>query len=124
MKSLVQATPTFLTRLSSLFPSPFLCQVREFVEKSFTVVGINIEWQGEEGSVNEVGVNSETGEPVVKVDERYFRPTEVDILIGDPAKAKAKIGWTPTTLFEDLVKEMTLADLALVDKSLTAGEDL
>jgi len=101
-----------------------MTKVREFVEKSFACVGITINWQGEEGSVDEVGVDSESGEALVKVDARYFRPTEVDILIGDPAKAKAKIGWTPTTLFEDLVKEMTLADLALVDKSIKAGEDL
>merc|ERR1711871_863784 len=93
--------------------------VREFVEKAFAVVDIRVKWIGEAGSVNEIGVNADDESSVlVRVDPRYFRPTEVDILIGDPAKAKKQLGWTPTTLFEDLVKEMTVADLAEVDKGV------
>jgi len=99
--------------------------VREFVEKSFKCVGITIMWVGEAGTVEEMGVDAddESREPLVKVDARYFRPTEVDILIGNPAKATAKLGWTPTTLFESLVTEMTIADLAMVDKGLKTGEE-
>ena len=90
--------------------------VREFVEKAFKAVDIEVEWRGEKGSVNEYCVDKADPDHVlVKVDPRYFRPTEVDILIGDPAKAKKALGWTPTTLFEDLVKEMVKSDLADVD---------
>ena len=74
--------------------------------------GCHLKWIGEKGSVDEIGVNADDESSVlVRVDPRYFRPTEVDILIGDPAKAKKQLDWTPTTLFEDLVKEMTLADI-------------
>jgi len=90
--------------------------VREFVERSFAFVGITVEWKGTPGSVDETGVDVATGETLVRVDPKYFRPTEVDILIGNPAKAKALIGWEPTTLFTALVDEMTAADLADVDR--------
>lgn len=90
--------------------------VREFVEKAFKAVDITVEWKGERGTVDEYCVDAANPSRVlVKVDPRYFRPTEVDILIGNPAKAKATLGWTPTTLFEDLVKEMVASDLAEVD---------
>lgn len=90
--------------------------VREFVEKAFKAVDIDVIWQGEPGSVEEQGVDAANPSKVlVKVDPKYFRPTEVDILIGSPAKAKAKLGWAPTTLFEDLCKEMVAADLEDVD---------
>mmetsp|Transcript_4259 Transcript_4259/g.6562 ORF Transcript_4259/g.6562 Transcript_4259/m.6562 type:complete len:361 (+) Transcript_4259:81-1163(+) len=95
--------------------------VREFVERAFGYVGITIEWRGERGTAEEYGVNSaDTDHVVVKVDPRYFRPTEVDILIGNPAKAEAKLGWRPTTLFPSLVEEMVAADLAEVDKGHTS----
>jgi GDPmannose 4,6-dehydratase len=95
--------------------------VREFVEKSFAHVDITIKWLGEPGTVDEVGVNAANeSEILVKVDPKYFRPTEVDILIGNPQKAKDILGWAPTTLFEALVKEMTLADLAEVDSGITS----
>jgi GDPmannose 4,6-dehydratase len=86
--------------------------VREFVERAFAEAGIVIEWRG--SGVNEKGRDSATGKILVEIDPRYFRPTEVELLIGDPAKAKAKLGWTPTTTFEALVKEMVQADLKLV----------
>lgn len=89
--------------------------VREFVEKSFACVGITIAWKGEKGSVDEVGYEKGTDRDLVKIDPKYFRPTEVDILIGDPQKAKRILNWTPKTLFEDLVKEMTEADVKLVE---------
>ena len=86
--------------------------VREFVEKAFLEAGITVRWQGT--GVDEKGFDATTGKILVEIDPRYFRPTEVELLIGDPAKAKAKLGWTPTTTFEALVKEMVRADLKLV----------
>jgi GDPmannose 4,6-dehydratase len=88
--------------------------VREFVEKSFACVDITIAWQGEHGSVSEVGVDSDDVDRVlVRIDPRYFRPTEVDLLLGDPTKAKTKLGWTSSTPFDTLVKEMMEADLSM-----------
>lgn len=90
--------------------------VREFVERAFNAVEMNIKWKGTSGSVDEIGVDATNEENVlVRVDARYFRPTEVDVLIGNPAKAKEALGWEPTTKFEDLVTEMVNADLADVD---------
>ncbi len=83
--------------------------VREFIEMSAKELGISIEWQGKGAS--ERGVNSANGRTIVAVDPHYFRPTEVDTLLGDPSKAKAKLGWSPKITFEQLVKEMVLADL-------------
>jgi GDPmannose 4,6-dehydratase len=88
--------------------------VREFVELSFAEVGIPIRWEGE--GVNEKGVHAKTGQIVVEVDPRYFRPTEVELLIGDPSKAKRVLGWQATTPFLQLVKDMVKADLALVQR--------
>jgi GDPmannose 4,6-dehydratase len=88
--------------------------VREFVEKSFACVDITIEWQGEMGSLTEVGVDKDEPDRVlVRIDPRYFRPTEVDLLLGDPTKAKNKLGWTSSTPFDTLVKEMMDADLSM-----------
>lgn len=89
--------------------------VREFLERSFKIIGITLIWTGEKGTTEELGVNQANPEQVlVRIDPKYFRPTEVDILIGDPAKAKKLLGWTPTTLFEDLVTEMTQADIQIL----------
>jgi GDPmannose 4,6-dehydratase len=84
--------------------------VREFVELAFAETGRSIRWQGE--GVDEVGVDAGSGTVLVRIDRRYFRPTEVDFLLGDPAKAKARLGWSHTTGFRDLVAEMVQADLA------------
>jgi GDPmannose 4,6-dehydratase len=87
--------------------------VREFVEKAFKVAGIIVKWGGEVGTVDEIGVDASNEERVVvRIDPRYFRPTEVELLLGDPTKAKEKLGWTSGTSFDDLVKEMVEADLA------------
>ena len=86
--------------------------VREFVELAFAEVGKTIAWKGE--GVDEVGYDSDSGETLVRIDPRYFRPTEVDLLLSDPAKAKEKLGWTPTTSFRDLVTEMVEDDLKTV----------
>jgi GDPmannose 4,6-dehydratase len=86
--------------------------VREFVELAFAEVGRTIEWHGE--GVSEIGVDKKTGETRVKIDPRYFRPTEVDLLLGDPSKAKQCLGWEHTTTFPELVAEMVAADLETV----------
>jgi GDPmannose 4,6-dehydratase len=88
--------------------------VREFVEKSFAHVGITVEWKGE--GVEEMGVDkADPSRILVRVDPQYFRPTEVELLIGDPAKARKQLGWVPKILFEELVKEMTQADVELIE---------
>ena len=88
--------------------------VREFVEKAFAVVGTTIEWKGEAGTVDEVGVDKANPDNVlVRIDPRYFRPTEVDLLLGDPAKAKKVLGWESSTPFEKLVQEMVEADVKI-----------
>ena len=83
--------------------------VREFVERAFAVAGRRITWRGK-GS-DEVGLDAASGKTLVEVDQRYFRPTEVDVLRGDAAKARAKLGWRHRVGFEDLVTEMVKADL-------------
>jgi len=87
--------------------------VREFIEKSFSHAGIEIEWEGE--GVDEVGKNKATGDIIVRMDKRYYRPCEVDQLLGDPAKAKRQLGWEPKVKFEQLVQIMTDGDLRLLD---------
>lgn len=87
--------------------------VREFVDRAFAAVDETITWSGK--GVEEVGVNSK-GKTVVRVDPRYFRPTEVEQLLSDPSKAKKELGWTPTTTFEQLVTEMVEADLETVKR--------
>jgi GDPmannose 4,6-dehydratase len=82
--------------------------VREFVEKAFSYIGRSIVWRGR--GVEEKGVDKSTGEVLVEVDPRYFRPTEVDSLLGDPSKARAKLGWRHKTTFNALVAEMVEAD--------------
>ncbi|HTH15811.1 MAG TPA: GDP-mannose 4,6-dehydratase [Magnetospirillum sp.] len=84
--------------------------VREFAEKAFAHVGISLRWQGH--GVEEEGIDLATGRALVRVDPRYFRPTEVDLLVGDASKAKAKLGWEPKVPFETLVRDMVEADLA------------
>jgi len=82
--------------------------VREFVEKAFSHIGRAIVWRGK--GVEEKGIDKSTGEVLVEVDPRYFRPTEVDSLLGDPSKARAKLGWRHKTSFDTLVADMVEAD--------------
>ncbi len=88
--------------------------IREFIELAFSQVGRSIAWRGE--GVDEVGVDAETGAELIKVDPRYFRPTEVEQLIGDPTKAHTKLGWRHEIGFHDLVKEMMANDLEMVSR--------
>ena len=80
--------------------------VREFVDKAAPYFGLRLEWQGE--GLNEVAVDKITKRTVVAVDEKYFRPAEVESLLGDPTKAKQKLGWEPTTTFDQLVEDMCI----------------
>jgi GDPmannose 4,6-dehydratase len=88
--------------------------VREFVELAFRHVNRTVEWRG--NGAQEKGHDTDTGQVLVEVDPRYFRPTEVDVLCGDATKAREKLGWKPKTLFADLVREMVEADLSVVAK--------
>jgi len=95
--------------------------VRTFVEMAFKHVDINVNWKGEPGSVDEIGVDaSDESKVLVRLDPKYYRPTEVDILIGNPAKAKRQLGWQPTCTVEQLCKEMVEADMADI---LKKGDD-
>ncbi len=86
--------------------------VREFVELSFKHVGRTIKWQGK--GLDETGTDADTGEILIEIDPRYFRPTEVEELLGDPTKAREVLGWQHTTTFPELVSEMMESDLKLV----------
>jgi GDPmannose 4,6-dehydratase len=86
--------------------------VRTFVDWAFEDVGIRLRWEGD--GVNEKGYCSVSGSCLVEVDPRYFRPTEVDLLIGDPAKARQKLGWTHETSVRELAREMVMADLEVM----------
>jgi GDPmannose 4,6-dehydratase len=83
--------------------------VKTFCEKTFALLDIQLEWEGE--GVNEKARNKKTGDILIEVDPRYFRPTEVDLLIGDPAKAKTKLGWTAKHDLDMLVADMVQSDL-------------
>ncbi|ANX01428.1 GDP-mannose 4,6-dehydratase [Thermoclostridium stercorarium subsp. leptospartum DSM 9219] len=83
--------------------------VREFCELAFRNVGINLAWQGE--GLNEIGVDKDTCRVLVRVSSEFFRPSEVDLLLGDPTKAKTKLGWQPRVSFEKLVEMMVRSDL-------------
>ena len=83
--------------------------VREFIECSFAVAGRRIVWRDK--GIGEQGIDARTGNILVRVDERYFRPTEVELLVGDPTKAREKLGWKHTTSFDDLVTEMVTSDI-------------
>jgi GDPmannose 4,6-dehydratase len=91
--------------------------VREFVVAAARHLGVDVEWRGQ--GVNEQGVNRKTGEVFIKVDPRYFRPTEVETLLGDATKARTKLGWTPEFSFGALVEEMVSGDLQLARRDAT-----
>lgn len=94
--------------------------VREFVEWSFAEMGMGIDWKG--AGVEERGFNAATGEVLVEVDPRYFRPTEVDLLHGDPTKARQKLGWAHETSAHDLAKEMVHEDLRIMSNQSVVNE--
>ena len=92
--------------------------VREFVEASFRYIGKEIEWEG--AGDQEVGKEKGTGEVRVKVNPKFYRPTEVEQLLGDPKKANEKLGWKPKVAFSDLVKDMMDSDISLMKKNPAA----
>jgi GDPmannose 4,6-dehydratase len=95
--------------------------VRELVELAFACVDRRIEWRG--SGAGEVGIDARSGTDLVRVDPRYFRPTEVDLLLGDPSKAHRKLGWRHTISFAELVREMVEADLEQVKREGRNGLD-
>ncbi|CAG0933542.1 GDP-mannose 4,6-dehydratase [Geobacter sp.] len=92
--------------------------VRLFAEKVFARLGMPLEWQG--SGVHEKGIDAKTGKILIEIDQRYFRPAEVDLLLGDSSKARKALGWTPKTDFEGLVAMMTDSDLALAEREKRA----
>jgi GDPmannose 4,6-dehydratase len=103
-------------------PDDYVCAtgethtIREFCVKSFAEVGINLIFEGND--VYEVGIDDASGKTILRIDPKYFRPTEVDLLLGDPSKAKKVLGWEPKVKFDELVKIMTLADWDLAKKKI------
>ncbi len=94
--------------------------VRDFVNAAYAHLGKSIRWEG--AGVDEKGYDSESGQCIVAVDSRYFRPTEVETLLGDPTKAKEKLGWVPKITFEEMVQEMMQNDLALAKRDALVKE--
>ncbi|MDD4062426.1 MAG: GDP-mannose 4,6-dehydratase [Candidatus Pacebacteria bacterium] len=90
--------------------------VRDFCNLAFREVGIDIAWQG--SGIDEKGINQETGDVLIEVDPMYFRPSEVESLLGDSSKAREELGWSPKISFEELVKEMVQSDLEEAKKEL------
>ncbi len=86
--------------------------VREFIELAFAQVGRNIVWQGQ--GVEETGTDGASGETLIEIDPRYFRPTEVELLLGDPTKAQTRLGWRHQVTFPQLVAEMVASDLDVI----------
>ena len=101
--------------LQSDFPEDYVLStnethsVREFIEKAFAVKGIDIQWKG--SGVDEVGFENVSGKVLIKVDPKYFRPAEVDLLLGDSSKARSELGWEPEISFNQLVEEMVLCEV-------------
>ena len=94
--------------------------VREFVETAFRHVGMEIEWHGE--GVRETGVDKVSGKTVVSVNPKFFRPAEVEVLLGNPAKAEAALGWKREVSFQELVKRMVENDLKLAEKEMRIAQ--
>jgi len=94
--------------------------VREFVEIAFRTAGIEVVWEGE--GVNEIGKDKATGKVIVKVNPKFFRPAEVDVLLGNPAKAEAALGWEREISFAELVERMVQNDLAIVEKEIKTSK--
>jgi len=94
--------------------------VREFVELAFAETGRSVQWRGK--GIEETGIDKTSGKTVVRIDPTYFRPTEVDLLIGDSSKARQKLGWKPKTSFAQLVKEMVAGDLEDAKREVANGK--
>jgi GDPmannose 4,6-dehydratase len=95
--------------------------VREFVDHAAGCLGMRIEWRG--AGLDETGVDADSGRVVIRVDPRYFRPTDVDTLLGDASKARAKLGWRPEISFAEMVAEMVATDVALAERDQLVVRD-
>ena len=95
--------------------------VRAFSEMAFKAAGIDVKWEGSEE--NEVGYRTDTGEAIIKVDPRYYRPTEVDLLLGDSSKAREELGWKPKYSLEEMVAEMVESDTIIAQDELTLKQN-
>lgn len=93
--------------------------VRNFVSMAFKAINIDILWEG--ANENEVGINKQTGDILVKVNPEFYRPSEVELLIGDPSKAKEMLGWSPKTSLEELCNMMVKKDIERNEKAIKAG---
>ncbi|MBR3678821.1 MAG: GDP-mannose 4,6-dehydratase [Oscillospiraceae bacterium] len=94
--------------------------VREFVECAFSAVGIDVAWQGE--GVDTIGINQANGKTVVKINKKFYRPAEVELLLGNPAKAEERLGWKRDISFDELVSRMAKNDMALVSKEIAVRD--
>jgi len=94
--------------------------VRDFIQKACDVLEVDLEWRG--SGIDEVGVDRSSGKEIIAIDPRYFRPTEVDTLLGDPTKAKQQLGWEPRVSFEALVNEMAVSDYKAAKKDAFVRE--
>ncbi len=90
--------------------------VRTFVEQAFACIGKKIRWEG--SGIEEVGLDADSGDIFVRIDQRYFRPAEVDSLVGDASKARSRLGWSPRIKFDQLVKEMVASDIAILKNNI------
>ena len=88
--------------------------VREFVAIAAAELGMSVSWQGK--GLDEVGIEEKSGKTIVRIDPRYFRPTEVETLLGDPSKAKEQLGWEPKISFAEMVQEMVVEDLKTAER--------
>ena len=95
--------------------------VRDFVNIACNELGINIQWERE--GLDERGFDRSTGKEIVAVDPRYFRPAEVEILLGDSSKAREKLGWVPRTSFNEMVTEMVVHDLQEAEKDVLCRDE-
>ena len=95
--------------------------VREFVTRAAARLGFQVGWRGK--GIDEVGVDSASGRTIVRIDPRYFRPTEVDTLLGDATKARTKLGWTPRVGFDELVAEMVDSDLKIAERDALVARE-
>ena len=95
--------------------------VREFCDETFKELGITLEWQG--SGVDEKGLDAETGRVLIEVDPKYFRPTDVELLIGDASRAREKLGWEPRVTFKELVRIMARADFEKARKQLVLAKE-
>jgi GDPmannose 4,6-dehydratase len=103
-----------MSRKTSSSPPAKQYSVRDFVDAAAKALDLSIRWEG--SGVDEKGYDQATGACIVSVDPRYFRPTEVETLLGDPTKAREKLGWEPEVTFEQLVAEMVRSDLAEAER--------